>query len=83
MKVRVTFILTTEWIFRKWEDKYLSRILEQKEKDNRQDNKQDQLASEYKIGHTTYIVELHFSFEHGETLDDVIKRLMMKDAGAA
>ena len=67
----------------KWEDKYLSRILEQKEKDNRQDNKKDQLVSEYKIGHTTYIVELYFSFERGETLDDVIKRLMLKDTGAA
>ena len=67
----------------KLEDKYLSRFLEQKGKDNRQDNKQDQLVSEYKIGHTTYIVELYFSFERGETLDDVIKRLMLKDTGAA
>ena len=61
----------------------MSRILEQKGTDNRQDNKKDQLVSEYKIGHTTYIVELLFSFEHGETLDDVIERLMLKDAGAA
>ena len=42
-----------------------------------------ELVSEYKIGHTTYIVELLFSFERGETLDDVIKRLILKDAGAA
>ena len=68
---------------KKREDKYLSRYLEQKEKDNRQENKKDQLVSEYKIGHTTYIVELYFSFERGETLDDVIKRLMLKDTGAA
>ena len=43
----------------------------------------DTLVSEYKIGHTTYIVELHFNFDRTETLDDVIKRLMLKDAGAA
>ena len=46
-------------------------------------NQNAPLVSEYKIGHTTYIVELHFNFECGETLDDVIKRLMLKDAGVA
>ena len=48
-----------------------------------QNNKQSALVSEYKIGHTTYIVELHFNFDRGETLEDVIRRLMMKDAGIA
>ena len=32
--------------------------------------------SEYKIGNTTYIVELHFNFDCKETLDDIIKRLV-------
>ena len=46
-------------------------------------NEKKPLVSEYEIGHTTYIVELHFNFDRGETLDDVIKRLMLKDAGVA
>ena len=46
-------------------------------------NEKNQLVSEYQIGHTTYIVELHFNFDRGETLEDVIQRLMMKDAGIA
>ena len=46
-------------------------------------NEGDTLVSKYKIGHTTYTVELHFNFDRTETLDDVIKRLMLKDAGAA
>ena len=33
-------------------------------------------TSEYKIGNTTYIVELHFNFDCKETLDDIIKRLV-------
>ena len=41
------------------------------------------LVSEYKIGHTTYIVELHFNFDCGESLEDVIHRLILNDAGAA
>ena len=32
--------------------------------------------SEYKIGHTLYIVELHFCTENSETLENVIKRLI-------
>lgn len=51
--------------------------------DNNLITNNDPLVSEYKIGHTTYIVELHFNFDRGETLDDVIKRLMLKDAGVA
>ena len=35
--------------------------------------------SEYKIGHTTYIVETHFNFDCKETLDDIIKRLVLRD----
>ena len=35
--------------------------------------------SEYKIGHTTYIVETHFNFDCKETLDDIIKRLISRD----
>ena len=31
---------------------------------------------EYKIGNTTYIVELHFNFDCKETLDDIIERLV-------
>jgi hypothetical protein len=38
------------------------------------------LVSEYKIGHTTYTVRLFFNFERGETLEDVIQRLILKDA---
>ncbi len=32
--------------------------------------------SEYKIGNTTYIVELHFNLNCGETLDEIIERLV-------
>lgn len=32
--------------------------------------------SEYKIGHTLYIVELLFCTENSETLEDVVKRLI-------
>ena len=32
--------------------------------------------SEYKIGNTTYIVELHFNFDCKETLNDIIERLV-------
>ena len=60
------------------EDEYLKR-----KTDNNLITNNDPLVSEYKIGHTTYIVELHFNFDRGETLDDVIKRLMLKDAGVA
>ena len=35
--------------------------------------------SEYKIGHTTYIIETHFNFDCKETLDDIIKRLISRD----
>jgi len=35
--------------------------------------------SEYKIGHTTYIVETHFNLDCKETLDDIIKRLVLRD----
>ena len=55
----------------------MNRTIE-KEKQN---NEQTALVSEYSIGYTTYIVELHFNFERGETLEDIIRRLMMKDAG--
>ena len=40
-------------------------------------------VSEYKIGHTTYIVELHFNLHGTETLDDVLSRLMLNDAQTA
>ena len=33
-------------------------------------------TSEYNIGNTTYIVELHFNFDCKETLDDIIERLV-------
>ena len=49
--------------------------------ENVQNVNNNPLVSEYKIGNTTYIVELHFNFDRGETLEDVIRRLMMKDAG--
>ena len=35
--------------------------------------------SEYKISHTTYIVETHFNLSCRETLDDIIKRLILRD----
>ncbi|MBQ8176583.1 MAG: transposon-encoded TnpW family protein [Oscillospiraceae bacterium] len=38
--------------------------------------------SEYKIGHTTYIVETHFNLGCKETLDDIIKRLILRDVEA-
>lgn len=38
--------------------------------------------SEYKIGHTTYIVETHLNLDCKETLDDIIKRLILKDVEA-
>ncbi len=38
-----------------------------------------QNISEYKIGHTTYIVETHFNLGCKETLDDIIKRLISRD----
>ena len=46
-------------------------------------HEQNELISEYKIGRTTYIVELHFDLHGTETLDDVLTRLMLKDAGTA
>ena len=52
-----------------------------KNTENIQNANNDPLVSEYKIGNTTYIVELHFNFDRGETLEYVIRRLMMKDAG--
>ena len=35
--------------------------------------------SEYKIGHTTYIVETHSNLGCKETLDDISKRLISRD----
>ena len=35
--------------------------------------------SEYKIGHTTYVVETNFNLDCKETLDDIIKRLILRD----
>ena len=32
--------------------------------------------SEYKIGNTTYIVELHFNLDCKATLDEIIERLV-------
>ena len=59
----------------------MSRVLETEKEERKEQN--NPLVSEYKIGHTTYIVELHFNFDCGETLDDVVGRLMLKDAGIA
>lgn len=59
----------------------MSRILETEKEERKEQN--NSLVSEYKIGYTTYIVELHFNFDCGETLDDVVGRLMLKDAGIA
>ena len=36
-------------------------------------------ASEYKIGHTTYIVKLHFNPVAQESLSDILKRLIIND----
>ncbi len=57
----------------------MNRIIE----NEKQNNELTALVSEYSIGYTTYIVELHFNFDRGETLEDVIRRLVMKDAGIA
>ena len=59
----------------------MSRFLETEKEERKEQN--NSLVSEYKIGYTTYIVELHFNFDCGETLDDVVGRLMLKDAGIA
>ncbi len=37
--------------------------------------------SEYKIGRTTYIVHTRFNLECKETLEDVLKRLMLREVG--
>ncbi|MBP3858094.1 MAG: transposon-encoded TnpW family protein [Ruminiclostridium sp.] len=37
-------------------------------------------VSEYKFGYTTFIVETHFNLECSETLEDILKRLMINDA---
>lgn len=58
----------------------MSKILETEQNDNKVQN--NKFVSEYKIGHTTYIVELHFNFERGETLDGVIQRLINREVGA-
>ncbi|MBQ6182213.1 MAG: transposon-encoded TnpW family protein [Ruminococcus sp.] len=36
-------------------------------------------VSEYKIGHTTYIVKLHFNPAFQERLSDILKRLIIND----
>ena len=36
-------------------------------------------TSVYKIGHTTYKVTLRFNLESDETLNDVVKRLILKN----
>ena len=36
-------------------------------------------VSEYKIGHTTYIVKLHFNPVAQESLSDILKRLIIND----
>ena len=58
----------------------MSKILETEQNDRNVQN--NPFVSEYKIGHTTYIVELHFNFDRGETLDEVIQRLINKEVGA-
>lgn len=40
-----------------------------------------QNISEYRIGHTLYIVELHFCTERRENLEDVLKRLIARNVG--
>ena len=37
------------------------------------------LISEYKIGHTLYIVELHFNLDCKETVEDIIERLITEE----
>ncbi len=37
-------------------------------------------TSEYRIGHTTYIVTTIFNHEIEETLEDVIKRLIIRES---
>ena len=39
--------------------------------------------SEYKIGNTTYIVELHFNLDCKETLDEIIERLVHNELKSA
>ena len=46
------------------------------------ENKQTSLpmsTSVYKIGHTTYKVTLRFNLESDDTLNDVVKRLILKN----
>ena len=37
------------------------------------------MVSEYKFGYTTFIVETRFNLECSETLEDILKRLMISD----
>ena len=39
--------------------------------------------SEYKIGHTTYIVQTQFNMDCDDTLENVLKRLIIRDICAA
>ena len=38
-------------------------------------------VSEYQIGHTRYIVELHFCTDSSNTLEDIVKRLIARYVG--
>ena len=40
-------------------------------------------VTEYKIGGTTYIVSTFFNLDREETLEDALKRLMIRDAEKA
>ena len=42
------------------------------------ENKPDERISEYKIGHTTYIVKTTFNFK-GESLNEMISRLINRE----
>ncbi len=43
------------------------------------ENKTTETVSEYKIGHTTYLVKTTFNPAFRESLSDIVKRLIIRD----
>ncbi|MEE5994411.1 MAG: hypothetical protein V3G42_14460 [Oscillospiraceae bacterium] len=43
------------------------------------ENKTTETVSEYKIGHTTYLVKTTFNPAFQESLSDIVKRLIIRD----
>lgn len=48
------------------------------DKENKLDT--SDMVSEYKIGHATYIVKTYFKHNAQERLEDILKRLIIRDS---